>query len=63
MGYGDNRRTPKMRQRKSREKLFARLKRKATEVKAQRQATKQALPPPDSGSKKSKTKKSKADKG
>lgn len=61
MGYGDSRRTPKMRQRKSRAKMIARLKRRAAEVKATRQATKQAMPPPDMGGKKNKSKK-KADK-
>lgn len=59
MGYGDNRHTPKMRQRKNRAKLIARMKKRATEVKAARQANKQAAPA-DSG-KKSKAKK-KADK-
>jgi hypothetical protein len=60
MGYGDNRHTPKMRQRRSRAKLFARLKRKAAEVKATRQANKQQAPV-ETASKKTKGKK-KADK-
>jgi hypothetical protein len=59
MGYGDNRHTPKMRQRRSRAKLISRLKRKAAEVKATRAATKAAAPAETS--KKSKAKK-KADK-
>lgn len=57
MGYGDNRHTPKMRQRKSRAKLFARRKRKAAEVHAARQANKSA--PAETGVKKSKAKKDK----
>ncbi|MFZ6184061.1 MULTISPECIES: hypothetical protein [Nannocystis] len=61
MGYGDNRHTPKMRQRRSRNKLIARLKRKAAEVKATRLANKQQVQA-ESGSKKTKTKK-KTDKG
>jgi hypothetical protein len=60
MGYGDNRHTPKMRQRRSRAKLIARLKRKAAEVKATRLASKQQAVV-ETGSKKSKAKK-KADK-
>ena len=38
MGYGDNRRTTKMRQKKRQAKLQLRLKRRAVEVKAQRQS-------------------------
>ena len=38
MGYGDNRRTPKMNQRKRQTKLHLRLKRRALEVRAQRQS-------------------------
>ena len=60
MGYADNRHTPKMRQRKNRAKLIARMKKRAAEVKAARQANKQAAPAADSG-KKTKAKK-KADK-
>lgn len=56
MGYGDNRHTPKMRQRRSRNKLIARLKRRAAEVRATRQTNKQQAPA-ESGSKKTKTKK------
>lgn len=60
MGYGDNRHTPKMRQRRSRAKLIARMKRKAAEVKATRLANKQQAAV-ETGGKKSKAKK-KADK-
>lgn len=59
MGYGDNRRTPKMRQRKSRAKMIARQRRKAAEVHAARQSNKAA--PVETGAKKAKPKK-KADK-
>ncbi|MCY1062943.1 hypothetical protein [Nannocystis sp. SCPEA4] len=61
MGYADNRHTPKMRQRRSRAKLIARIKRKAAEVKATRAANKQQVQA-ESGSKKTKAKK-KTDKG
>jgi len=55
MGYGDNRRTPKMRQRKSRAKMIARQRRKAAEVHAARQSNKAA--PAETGAKKAKPKK------
>lgn len=60
MGYGDNRRTPKMTQRKRQTKLQLRLKRRAVEVRAQRQAKnpQQAAEP----AKKSKGKKEKTSK-
>jgi len=60
MGYGDNRRTPKMRQRKRQAKLQLRLKRRAVEVRAQRQSKNplQAAEP----AKKSKVKKDKGTK-
>lgn len=57
MGYGDNRRTPKMTQRRHQAKLYARLKRKAAEVKAARQANKQVAAPAAESGKKSKAKK------
>lgn len=60
MGYGDNRHTPKMRQRRSRAKLIARLKRKAAEVRTTRLANKQQAAA-ETGTKKTKAKK-KADK-
>lgn len=57
MGYGDNRRTPKMNQRRRQAKLQLRLKRRAAETKAQRQSRNpaQAVEP----AKKSKVKKEK----
>ncbi len=61
MGYGDNRRTPKMNQRKRQTKLQLRLKRRALEVRAQRQSNPtQAAEPAKKGS--SKAKKEKAPK-
>jgi hypothetical protein len=60
MGYGDNRHTPKMRQRRARQKLLARLKRRAAEVRATRQANKQAQA--EAGGKKTTKSKKKADK-
>lgn len=57
MGYGDNRHTPKMRQRRNRAKLFARMKRKAAEVKATRQTNKLNAPADTGAAKKSKSKK------
>lgn len=38
MGYGDNRRTPKMSQRKRQAKHLNRIKRRAAETRAQRQS-------------------------
>lgn len=60
MGYGDNRRTPKMNQRKRQAKLQLRIKRRAAEVKASRQSRNpaQAAEP----AKKSKVKKEKTEK-
>lgn len=60
MGYGDNRRTPKMNQRKRQTKLQLRIKRRALEVRAARQSKNplQAAEP----AKKSKVKKDKAPK-
>lgn len=61
MGYGDNRRTPKMNQRKRQTKLHLRLKRRALEVRAARQSKnpQQAAEP---AGKKTKAKKEKAPK-
>lgn len=39
MGYGDNRRTPKMNQRKRQAKLKLRIKRRGLEVRAARQSS------------------------
>jgi len=61
MGYGDNRRTPKMNQRKRQTKLHLRLKRRALEVRAQRQS-KNPLQAAEPANKKSKVKKEKAPK-
>lgn len=58
MGYGDNRRTPKMNQRKRQTKLHLRIKRRALEVKAQRQS-KNPLQAAEPAGKKSKVKKEK----
>ena len=60
MGYGDNRRTPKMTRRKRQTKLQLRIKRRALEVRAARQSKNplQAADP----AKKGKAKKEKAPK-
>jgi hypothetical protein len=57
MAYGDNRRTPKMTRKRNQAKRDARLKRRAAEVKASRQANKQVAAPPAESGKKSKAKK------
>jgi len=63
MGYGDNRRTPKMTQRKRQAKLHARIKRRALEVRAQRQSKNpQAAEPAGKKTKAKKEKATKADK-
>ncbi len=62
MGYGDNRRTPKMRQKKRQSKLQLRLKRRAVEVKAQRQSRNPAQAAEPTKGTKAKPKKAKADK-